>query len=99
MTNPLERTTTMTLHRVNDGKIIAGVATGLSRALGIDVTIVRILFAVVSVFLGGGVLLYAILWAVMPRESGGTVAEEGIGRARTWYADRKQSQSSKDYDI
>lgn len=89
----------MNLHRSNDGKLIAGVASGLSRSFGIDVTIIRILFAVVSVFLGGGVLLYVILWMVMPRETGGTIAEEGAARARTWYADRNTRRGRDDYDI
>lgn len=56
------------LARVEEGKMIAGVCTGLARYLGVDVTIVRLLFALLTLFVGGGVLLYLILWLVMPME-------------------------------
>lgn len=79
----------MKLIRSDDDKWIAGVAGGLSEALGIDSTIIRIIFAVVSVFYGGGILIYLVLWAVMPRPTGGTMAEDGINKAKEWNADRK----------
>ncbi len=79
----------MKLTRSTDDKWIAGVAGGLADALGVDSTIVRIVFAVTSVFWGGGILLYLVLWAVMPRSSGGTIAEDGIKKAQDWNADRK----------
>lgn len=89
----------MNIRRKTEGKIIAGVASGLAETLGVDVSIIRIVFAVVSVFAGGGVLLYLILWAVIPRETGGTLAEDGIHKAREWYGDRKRPDSPRDYDI
>ncbi len=79
----------MNLTRSADDKWIAGVAGGVAQSLGVDSTIVRIVFAVTSIFWGGGVLLYLVLWAVMPRATGGTVAEDGISRAKEWNADRK----------
>lgn len=82
----------MSLHRIEEGKIIAGVCTGLADALGIDVTIIRIIFAAISVFMGGGILLYIVLWIVMPREGGGTIAADGAGKARQWYDDRKRDR-------
>ncbi len=56
------------LVRVEEGKMIAGVCTGLAQYLGVDVTIVRLLFALLTLFVGGGVLLYLILWLIMPME-------------------------------
>lgn len=56
------------LVRVEEGKMIAGVCTGLARYLGVDVTVVRLLFALLTLFVGGGVLLYLILWLIMPME-------------------------------
>ncbi len=79
----------MNLTRSADDKWIAGVAGGVAESLGIDSTIVRIIFAVTSIFWGGGVLLYVVLWAVMPRPTGGTVAEDGISKAKQWNTDRK----------
>lgn len=79
----------MSLTRSRNG-MIAGVASGIARSLNVDPTIIRIAFALLAVFGGGGVLIYVILWLVIPRESdGGTIAEEGFTKARQWYDDRK----------
>lgn len=56
------------LTRVEDGRMIAGVCAGLAKYLGIDATVVRLLFALLTIFVGGGILLYLILWLVMPME-------------------------------
>ena len=78
----------MSLTRSRNG-MIAGVASGIARSLNVDPTIIRIAFALLAVFGGGGVLIYVILWLVIPREDGGTIAEEGFDKARAWYDDRK----------
>ncbi len=56
------------LTRVEEGKMIAGVCTGLAQYLGVDVTVVRLIFALLALFAAGGVLLYFILWLIMPME-------------------------------
>lgn len=50
-------------------KKLAGVCGGLAEYFDVDSTLVRIIFLVLTVFsLGmGGILLYLILWAVMPK--------------------------------
>jgi phage shock protein PspC (stress-responsive transcriptional regulator) len=57
------------LTRVEEGRMIAGVCAGLGRYLGIDTTIVRIIFVLLALFAMGGVLLYLILWLIMPMET------------------------------
>ncbi|MBP8949659.1 MAG: PspC domain-containing protein [Candidatus Promineofilum sp.] len=57
------------LTRAEEGRMIAGVCAGLGRYLGIDVTIVRVIFALLALFAMGGVLLYLILWLIMPMET------------------------------
>ncbi len=57
------------LVRVEDGRMIAGVCIGLGRYLGVDPTIVRIIFVLLALFAAGGVLLYLILWLIMPMET------------------------------
>ena len=57
------------LVRVEEGRMIAGVCSGVARYLGIDTTIVRIIFVLLALFAMGGVLLYFILWLIMPQES------------------------------
>lgn len=54
------------LTRSND-KMIAGVCGGIANYLGIDPTIVRIAYVLMVLFAGFGILLYAILWIVMPK--------------------------------
>ena len=89
----------MNLSRSAENKWIAGVAGGLAESLNIDATIVRIVFAVTSIFWGGGVLLYLVLWAVMPRPTGGTVAEDGISKAKQWNADRRGNKPGDGSDF
>lgn len=47
----------------SDGRVLAGVCAGIARAVGVDVTLVRLLFAVLAFAGGAGVLLYLTLWA------------------------------------
>ena len=45
---------------------IAGVCGGLADYLGIDPTVVRIIFTLLFLFAGGGFIIYLILWLIMP---------------------------------
>ena len=56
------------MYRPRDHRVIAGVASGLARHLGIPVTAVRIALVVLLGFNGLGLLLYAVFWAVLPQE-------------------------------
>lgn len=52
--------------RRSDDEFIGGICGGLAKFFDVDVTIIRFLF-VMSVFFGGaGILIYLILWVVMP---------------------------------
>ena len=55
------------LCRSDRNKVIAGVAGGLGEYFGIDPTIVRILFVLLFFFSGTGLIIYIILWIVMPK--------------------------------
>ena len=57
------------LTRSNNDVMVAGVAAGLAEYLDIDPVLVRILFVLMTVFGGHGILVYAILWLLMPKES------------------------------
>jgi phage shock protein C len=52
----------------SSNKMIAGVCAGIAEYLGLDITLVRILYVLISVFSAGfpGLLVYVILWFVMP---------------------------------
>jgi len=57
------------LYRSETNKIIAGVAGGLGEYFNIDPVIVRLLFILFTLIHGSGVLLYIILWVILPKES------------------------------
>ncbi len=49
-------------------RLVAGVAGGLARYFGVDPIIVRLVFAVLGLINGIGVVLYLVLWLLMPNE-------------------------------
>jgi phage shock protein PspC (stress-responsive transcriptional regulator) len=53
---------------VRQGRLIGGVATGLARNLGVDVTLVRLGFVLLVFAKGLGALIYLVLWIIMPDE-------------------------------
>src|SRR5579862_3013183 len=61
-----------------DDRVIAGVCQGLGNYFDIDPVVVRIIFVVLSAAAGAGVLVYLILWVVMPA-TGSAVATGGAG--------------------
>jgi signal transduction histidine kinase/phage shock protein PspC (stress-responsive transcriptional regulator) len=54
-----------------DGRVVAGVASGLADHLNLPVLVVRIAFAVLATAHGVGVLAYAALWFLAPLDPGG----------------------------
>ena len=59
---------TKALTKSRSDRRIAGVAGGLAEYFGIDATLIRILFVLLALSGGPGVLLYIILAVVMPDE-------------------------------
>jgi len=49
-------------------QLVAGVCAGIAEYFDLDITLVRVIYAILSVFTVGfpGLLLYIILWIVMP---------------------------------
>lgn len=55
------------LFRNEHDKMIAGVASGLADYMQVEVTIVRLLFALSAIFMaGGGLVAYIIMWVIVP---------------------------------
>ena len=63
------------LYRSSDEKVIAGVCAGLAHKFDLNVTGLRWVVALVTLFLTGvPLIVYAILWAVVkPRPTGGII--------------------------
>jgi phage shock protein PspC (stress-responsive transcriptional regulator) len=51
-----------------DGRLVAGVCIGLSDYTGIDVNLIRLAFAVATIFGFIGVLAYVAAWVIVPEE-------------------------------
>ncbi len=56
------------LYRSRTNKQIGGVAGGLGEYFGIDPVLIRIVWLIAFLGLGTGLLLYIILWIVIPEE-------------------------------
>lgn len=70
-----------TLRRSRTDRVVAGVLGGVGRQLGIDPVVLRVTTAVLAVFGGVGILLYAIGWLLIPADDEpGSVVEQALGR-------------------
>ncbi len=56
------------LYRSRTNKVIGGVAGGLGEYLNIDPVLIRVLFVIITLINGLGLLLYIILWIVVQEE-------------------------------
>lgn len=57
------------LHRSESSRMVGGVCGGLGEFLGVDPTIVRVVFVLLALVNGIGVLLYVIMLFIVPRAS------------------------------
>lgn len=60
------------LYKSTNNKMLSGVCAGFADFIGIDPTIVRVLYALVSFFTGGfpGVIIYIMLAIIIPEDNG-----------------------------
>jgi phage shock protein C len=58
------------LRRSRSNRMIAGVVGGLAKYFGIDPTLARVLYVVGSIVSAAfpGILVYALLWAIIPQD-------------------------------
>jgi len=73
------------LLRIRQGRLVAGVCTGLAAYFGVDVNLVRLAFGVLTVFYGLGILLYLIAWMILPEDGdeSGSILESLINKRRS----------------
>ena len=57
------------LYRSENDKMLGGVCGGVAAYLKIDSSVVRIVFALLTLGLGTGILVYLVLWVVLPQKS------------------------------
>jgi phage shock protein C len=56
------------IRRSATDRVIAGVCSGLATYLKLDPVLVRLIFVLLAIFGGGGLLAYIILWIVLPED-------------------------------
>ena len=62
---------TRRLYRSRTNRKLAGVCGGLAQYFNADPTLIRVLFVVLAVLGGPGLLIYLVLWIVVPEEPQG----------------------------
>ena len=67
-------TTTPVLQRPRSGRVIAGVCAGLANRFGWNANIVRILFILSLLLPGPQLIVYIVMWIVIPQEAQVVVA-------------------------
>jgi phage shock protein C len=73
-------TNTKRLARSTTDRTIAGVCAGIAHYFGIDPVLVRVLFVISALAGGPGLILYIVLWIVMPEDT--DVAKEKSKRVQ-----------------
>ena len=75
------------LARPRNGRMLAWVCAAFAGYFGLDVTLVRVIWAVVSVITGGaGVLAYLVAWIIIPDEGQkSSIAENMVGKKQDSY--------------
>ena len=61
------------LTRSTDDQMVAGVAAGLAETMNVDPVWIRLLFVLLTLGGGHGLIIYIILWLIMPEN--GSVAD------------------------
>lgn len=61
------------LRRSRSNRMIAGVIAGFARYFGMDITLARVLYVLISIFSAAfpGILVYIICWILIPQEQPG----------------------------
>jgi phage shock protein C len=73
-----------TLYRTHQGRVLAGVCSGIGEYFGVDANLVRVVFALVAIFTGGfGALAYLAGWVLIPEEGEkSSIAQNMVDKTR-----------------
>jgi phage shock protein C len=73
------------LRRQRDGRVLAGVATGLARYLDVDVALVRVGFGALVVIGGIGIPAYLACWLLVPEEGDEVSLADDLLHSAGWH--------------
>ncbi len=57
------------LRRSRSDRILGGVCGGIAHYFGVDPLLIRLIFIVAAIAMGSGLLLYVLLWVLVPEET------------------------------
>src|SRR3989304_4277037 len=69
---------TTKLYRSEKDRIVGGVCAGLGEFFQIDSSVIRLIFVLITIFGGGGLLLYLILWLIVPSKGSASEITKGM---------------------
>jgi signal transduction histidine kinase len=73
----------MPLRRATDGRMVAGVATGIAARTGLNVTLIRVAFVIASLLSGFGLAAYVVAWLFLPdADESPTIGSRALADAR-----------------
>lgn len=84
------------LYRSKTDRVLGGVAGGLGEYFEIDSTLVRLIFLILFFSGGSGVILYLVLWLIVPSKSGKKIADEETIKENVEEIKTKASEISND---
>ncbi|MBU5670177.1 PspC domain-containing protein [Peptoniphilus sp. MSJ-1] len=90
------------LYRSREDKMLAGVCGGIAEYFNIDSTIVRILFVLISIGGGFGILAYVALAIIMPERPYGRIDEprknaDDFEREYREYTETRKDKNEEDF--
>jgi len=78
---------TRRLYRSKSRRMLAGVCGGLAQYFNLDATLIRVLFVLLAVLGGSGLVLYVAMWIIVPNQP--------CGRSSSWLVDSGADPSSR----
>ncbi|MGD1996683.1 MAG: PspC domain-containing protein [Anaerolineae bacterium] len=89
------------LYRSRTDRMIAGICGGLGRYLSVDPTIIRLIFVLLALADGVGILIYFVMWLIVPPASRveGATPEEVIRVGADEMAERARDMGDELRDV
>jgi len=87
---------TKKLHRSKDDRWLAGVCGGIAEYFNVDSTLIRVLFILFGFAVGGGLLIYIILWIIMPEAADDVLDAGSIEELKSEEGDAAASEPDAD---
>ena len=86
-------------YRSEKDRVIGGVCGGIAYFFSVDPSLIRLIFILVTIFGGSGILLYLILWIIIPSESSVTPISQSSMRENVDEIKEKAQKFAEDIKV